>query len=110
MASIAKHNEKTAHKGITRINDLKALWELPAFKRVIMEIIDESGAMRSPYSNSGQSMAYNVGKADIGRTLVERLTMAGIVITTRDCMNKTEDDIKNHFDYLVKTIKRKGDI
>jgi ABC-type molybdenum transport system ATPase subunit/photorepair protein PhrA len=112
MATVEEHNEKAAQKVIRRINDLRELWNMPsgAGKRVLMEIIDESGVNKSPYSNSGQAMAHKVGKAEVGHKLREQITMAGIEITARECMNITKADIEAYFNKHINIIKNRGGV
>lgn len=105
-----EHNEREAKRAIARTNDLKELWTMPsgAGRRILQEIIGDTEAMKSPYSNSGQSMACKVGKAEIGLKLIENLTMAGVDISTRECMNITEEEIKSTFKQHLETIKNRG--
>lgn len=51
-------------------DDLKALLELPAFRRYVWRLIGERcKLLESPGSNNGSVQSANVGRGDVGREL-----------------------------------------
>lgn len=57
--------------------DLKALLELPAFRRYVWRLIGERcGLLTSPGSNNGSIQSANVGRQDVGRELWSEIEAA----------------------------------
>lgn len=65
--------------------DLKAVMNTPAGRNVMSEILEFSGVNRSPFHPSGQQMALNVGRQEVGRFL-----MALLMTHTRDLYFKMQ--------------------
>ena len=103
-------NIKNMEARLKRIQDYKELWDIPsgAGKRVLLGLIDESKAMGDPQSNSGQAMAYNVGKASLGKEIIDNIVFAGIDLSTRESLGKTEQDVKDYRQEAITIIKNGG--
>lgn len=57
--------------------DLKALLELPQFRRYVWRLIGERcGLLTSPGSNNGSIQSANVGRQDVGRELWSEIEAA----------------------------------
>lgn len=64
----AKAREKRALE--QQVNDLKALLEMPAFRRFVWRLIGERcKLLESPGANNGSVQSVNVGRQDVGREL-----------------------------------------
>lgn len=46
--------------------DMAQLLDLPAFRRMLWRIINESGMMRSAYGTDGRDLAYREGRRSLG--------------------------------------------
>lgn len=107
---MSEHNIDTANEVLKRMNDLIELWNMPsgAGRRVLLSIIATSKAMDNPYNNSGQQIAFNVGKASVGKEIINDMIFAGIDLDVRECMGITIQDVKKKTQEVLSTIKNGG--
>lgn len=78
-----------------KIEDLKAVVNLPAGKRFLHRLLDEAGFRSKSFTNNGWT-AYNLGRKSIADTLFERLTEAGQEYMIKVIYAATDDHVLQH--------------